>query len=161
MDFAKGEFVVYPRYGVGRVLGVARKKFADQSERCLGIQFDHQNLTLYLPVHRLDKVRLRKVMSRGVVRRVMEALKARARYDPKQSHKERLKDYQAKFNTGDPILMAEVARDLARLSKRQELTMEEESLCRESIMLLAREIAIRRNKETAEVRSDMETLLYR
>ena len=161
MNFVEEEFLFYPRYGVGRVLGVSKKEFAGTTERCLGIKFDHQNLSLFIPVHRLDKVRLRKVMSKSTANRVITTMKQRARFKPKQTHKDRLKDYQVKFNTGDPMDMAEVARDLARLSKRQELSMEEEGLCRESITLLAREIAVTRDKEIAFVRQIIEKLLYR
>ncbi|MBM4117130.1 hypothetical protein FJ251_05200 [bacterium] len=161
MEFDQQEFVVYPRYGVGRVLGVTKKEFAGQSERCLGIRFEEQNLALYIPVHRLEQVRLRSVMSRSMTTQVMSAMKSRARYDTANSHKERVKHYQEKFNTGDPVEMAEVARDLARLSKRQDLSMEEEGLCRDSINLLAREIAISRKADLQRVRKDIEEVLYR
>ncbi|MCB1162604.1 MAG: CarD family transcriptional regulator [Candidatus Krumholzibacteriia bacterium] len=161
MDFAQQEFVVYPRYGVGRVLGVSKKEFAGQTERCLGIQFEEQNLALFIPVHRLEDVRLRKIMSRKMTTEVMSAMKSRARFNTGNSHKERVKRYQEKFNTGDPVEMAEVARDLARLSKRQDLSMEEEGLCRESINLLAREIAISRSTDILKVRKDIEEVLYR
>ncbi len=161
MEYADEDFLVYPRYGVGRVLGVTKKGFAGQSEHCLGIQFEHQNLSLFIPVHRLEQVRLRKVMSKSTASRVISTLKQRARFNPKQTHKDRLRDYQGRFNSGDPLEMAAVARDLARLSKRQELSMEEEGLCRETITLLAREIAVSRNKETQHVRQNIEKLLYR
>lgn len=161
MEFDQQEFVVYPRYGVGRVLGVTKKEFAGQTERCLGIRFEEQNLALYIPVHRLEHVRLRSVMSRSMTTQVMSAMKSRARFDTGNSHKERVKHYQEKFNTGDPVEMAEVARDLARLSKRQDLSMEEEGLCRDSINLLAREIAISRKADLQRVRKDIEEVLYR
>lgn len=161
MDFAQEEFVVYPRYGVGRVLGVSKKEFAGQSERCLGITFDDQNLSLFIPVHRLEAVKLRKVMSRKMTSRVFSAMKSRARFNTSATHKERVKKYQEKFNSGDPVEMAEVARDLARLSKRQDLSMEEEGLCRDSINLLAQEISISRDKEIANVKTEIENVLYR
>lgn len=161
MEFDQQEFVVYPRYGVGRVLGVSKKEFAGQTERCLGIRFEEQNLALYIPVHRLEHVRLRSVMSRSQTTQVMSAMKSRARFDTGNSHKERVRHYQEKFNTGDPVEMAEVARDLARLSKRQDLSMEEEGLCRDSINLLAREIAISRKADLLRVRKDIEEVLYR
>lgn len=161
MDFAQEEFVVYPRYGVGRVLGVSKKEFAGQTENCLGITFEEQNLSLFIPVHRLQAVKLRKVMSRSMATRVINAMKARARFNTSNSHKERVKKYHEKFMSGDPVEMAEVARDLARLSKRQDLSMEEEGLCRDSITLLAQEISISRDKEIATVKKDIEEVLYR
>ena len=161
MDFANEEFVVYPRYGVGRVLGVSNKKFAGTTEKCLGIKFDHQNLSLFIPVHRLEKVRLRKLMSRAGIKRVIETMKARARFNPKDTHKERMAGCQEKVNTGDSIQLAEIARDLARLSKKQDLSMEEEAICRDCISLLSREIAVCQGKELREVRKELEVLLYR
>ncbi len=161
MDFAQEEFVVYPRYGVGRVLGVSKKEFAGQSEKCLGINFEEQNLSLFIPIHRLEVVKLRKVMSRAMCGKVIAAMKARARFNTSATHKERVKKYQEKFNSGDPIEMAEVARDLARLSKRQDLSMEEEGLCRDSITLLAQEISVSRDKEIPVVKKELEVVLYR
>ena len=161
MDYHDGEHVVYPPYGVGMVTGVAKKKFAGTTEKCLGIQSGQRHRSLFIPIHRLEKVRLRKVMSKSTATRVISQLKTRARYDVSQSHKDRLKHYQVMFNTGEPMEMAAVARDLARLSKKQELSMEEEGLCRESIGMLSHEIAISRNKETKAVRDNIEKLLYR
>ncbi|MCP4546491.1 MAG: hypothetical protein GY835_08515 [bacterium] len=161
MDFTNEEFVVYPRYGVGRVLGVSNKKFAGTNEKCLGIKFEHQNLSLFIPVHRLEKVKLRKLMSKPAIKKVLETMKSRARFNPKETHKERLAGCQEKFNTGIANDLAEVARDLARLSKKQDLNMEEETICRDCINLLAREIAICRGTDIKSTRLELEKVLYR
>jgi len=100
-------------------------------------------------------------MGRTKITKVFEALKGRARYNTSRSHKERVKHYQKKFDTGDPLELAAVARDLARLSKKQDLTMDEEGLCRNSIDLLSKEISISRKKPPSGVRIDIEELLFR
>ena len=161
MEYSHGEHVFYPRHGVGEVIGISTQKCAGMSERCLGIQFGQQSMALYIPLYRLNAVGLRKVMGKTKISRVLDSLRDRARYNPSHSHKERVKHYQAKFDTGDPMELAATARDLARLSKRQELTMDEEGLCRNSIDLLASEISISRSKVTSVVRSDIEQVLYR
>ena len=161
MNYETGDHVFYPRHGVGEVIGVSTQKCAGSSEKCLGIRFGQQSMALYIPLYRLEDVGLRKVMGRNKISKVMGSLKARARFNPSHSHKERVKHYQAKFDTGDPLELASVARDLARLSKRQELTMDEEGLCRNSIDLLASEISISRKKAVSAVRSDIEEVIYR
>ncbi len=161
MEFQEGEFVFYPRHGVGEILGVSTQKCGDSSEKCLGVHFGPQNMTLHIPVYRLGAVGLRKVMSRQKVTKVFDALKGRARYNTSHSHKERVKHYQKKFDTGDPLELAAVARDLARLSKKQDLTMDEEGLCRNSIDLLAKEISITRKKTPPAVRNDIEEVVFR
>jgi CarD family transcriptional regulator len=161
MEYSEGEHVFYPRHGVGEILGVSTQKCAGSSEECLGVHFVQQNMTLHIPVYRLGAVGLRKVMSRQKVSKVFEALKGRARYNTSHSHKERVKHYQKKFDTGDPLELAAVARDLARLSKKQDLTMDEEGLCRNSIDLLSKEISITKKKPSPEMRAEIEDVVFR
>lgn len=161
MEFNEGDKVVYPRYGVGRVTGISKQKTGSNTETCLGISFEKRNMSLFIPVGRLGKVRLRKVMSRHAINKVMHTIRLRAHFSPGLTHKERVKFYQAKFDTGEPTEVAEVARDLARLSKKQELSMEEEALCRDSISLISTEIAVTKKKDMAPVRQDLEDILYR
>lgn len=161
MEYAEGDYVFYPRHGVGEIIGVSTQKCGDAAEECLGVHFVQQNMTLHIPVYRLNRVGLRKIMSRQKITKVFETLKGRARYKLSHSHKERVKHYQKKFNTGDPNELASVARDLARLSKKQDLTMDEEGLCRNSIDLLAKEISITRKNTPKIVRTDIEEVLFR
>jgi len=161
MVFEKGDYVFYPRHGVGEILGVSTQRCGESAEQCLGVHFKNQNMTMHIPVYRLENAGLRKVMGRNKVSQVFEALKGRARYNVSRSHKERVKHYQQMFDTGDPLELAAVARDLARLSKKQDLTMDEEGLCRNSIDLLAKEISISRKKPPSGVRTDIEELLFR
>ena len=161
MSFEKGDHVFFPRHGVGEVIGVSKQKAGGETEQCLGVQFPKQNMSLYIPVDRLDGVRLRKVMGRNKASKVFESLKGRARFNTDRSHKERVRFYQDKFDTGDPLELSDIARDLARLSKKQDLTMDEENLCRNSIDLLSREIAVTRKKMPAEIRQLIEDVIYR
>ena len=50
IGFRKGDFVVYPTHGVGRVLGVETQEISGHSLQVIIINFDKDRMTLRVPV---------------------------------------------------------------------------------------------------------------
>ena len=102
LPFAKGDYVVYPTHGVGKVTGVERRKVAGFDLHLFVIVFDSEKMTLRVPVEKVADSGLRKISSRETMRSAMTTLKGRARVK-RTMWSRRAQEYDAKINSGDPI----------------------------------------------------------
>jgi hypothetical protein len=60
-QFAVGEHVVYPRYGVGRITAIEDQEIVGEKLELLVIHFKTDNMTLRVPTTNVGKVGLRKL----------------------------------------------------------------------------------------------------
>ena len=77
------------------------------------ITFDRDRMTLRVPLDKAPTSGLRKLSSRKIMEDAMNTLKGRARIK-RTMWSRRAQEYEAKINSGDPISIAEVVRDLHR-----------------------------------------------
>jgi CarD family transcriptional regulator len=107
--FRKGDAVVYPAHGVGRIDRVGFEEIAGHRLNLIHISFDENQMTLRVPVAQARAAGLRKLASR---KQLAEAL-ARVRGRPRASRlmwAKRAQEYLTK--SGDLASLAEVVRDL-------------------------------------------------
>jgi len=97
-----------------------------------------EKMTLRVPLEKAEASGLRKLSSREKMRGALKILRGRARIR-RTMWSRRAQEYELKINSGDPILIAEVVRDLHRnagqpdqsYSERQIYELAFERLCRE------------------------------
>ena len=65
IGFRKGDFVVYPTHGVGRVLGVETQEISGHSLQVIIINFDKDRMTLRVPVAKAKNSGLRRLSTRS------------------------------------------------------------------------------------------------
>jgi CarD family transcriptional regulator len=109
--FRKGDAVVYPAHGVGRIDRVGCEEIAGHRLNLIHISFDENQMTLRVPVAQARAAGLRKLASR---KQLAEAL-TRVRGRPRASRlmwAKRAQEYLTKINSGDLASLAEVVRDL-------------------------------------------------
>jgi CarD family transcriptional regulator len=109
--FGTGDYVVYPTHGVGKVIGVEMREIAGQELELFVISFDRDRMTLRVPVGKAGHAGLRRLSTRKVMEAALVKLKGRARVK-KTMWSRRAQEYEAKINSGDPVSIAEVVRDL-------------------------------------------------
>ena len=109
--FGTGDYVVYPTHGVGKVIGVEMREIAGQELELFVISFDRDRMTLRVPVGKAGHAGLRRLSTRKVMETALVKLKGRARIK-KTMWSRRAQEYEAKINSGDPVSIAEVVRDL-------------------------------------------------
>lgn len=109
--FGTGDYVVYPTHGVGKVIGVEMREIAGQELELFVISFDRDRMTLRVPVGKAGHAGLRRLSTRKVMETALIKLKGRARIK-KTMWSRRAQEYEAKINSGDPVSIAEVVRDL-------------------------------------------------
>ena len=109
--FRKGDAVVYPTHGVGRIERVGFEEFSGHRLNLIHVSFEDDQMTLRVPVAQARAAGLRELASRKVLGAVLAKLKGRPRTS-RLTGARRSQEYLAKINTGDPGALAEVVRDL-------------------------------------------------
>jgi CarD family transcriptional regulator len=109
--FRKGDSVVYPAHGVGRIDRVGFEEIAGHKLNLIHISFDENRMTLRVPVAQARAAGLRKLASRGQLADALIKLTGRPRTSRLMWAK-RAQDYLAKINSGELGVLAEVVRDL-------------------------------------------------
>src|SRR5512134_3194926 len=138
--FRKGDFVVYPTHGVGKVLGVETQEVSGHSLQLIIIHFEKDRMTLRVPVAKAKNSGLRKLSSRKVMDTALATLKGRSRIK-RTMWSRRAQEYEAKINSGDPVAIAEVVRDLHRGADQPDQSYSERQMYQAALERLARELA--------------------
>jgi len=102
------------------------------------IHFPNEKMTLSVPIEKAEASGLRKLSSRDKMRGALKILRGKARIR-RTMWSRRAQEYELKINSGNPISIAEVVRDLHRnagqpdqsYSERQIYELAFERLCRE------------------------------
>ena len=139
-DYSAGDFVVYPTHGVGKVLGVETQEISGISLELIIIKFDKDRMTLRVPVEKAQNSGLRKLSTRKVMDTALTTLKGRSRAK-RTMWSRRAQEYEAKINSGDPVLIAEVVRDLHRGDDQPDQSYSERQMYQAALDRLAQELA--------------------
>ncbi len=115
-------------------------------------------LTLRVPTTKVRSIGLRRIASRKLIDEALAVLKGRARQS-KVLWSRRAQDYQAKINSDDPRVVAEVVRDLGRNAVAGGQSFSERQLYEAALDRLACEVAAVESvdKESAVARITAQT----
>ncbi len=139
-NFVKGEMVVYPAHGVGKIDGVETQTIAGMDIKLYAISFEKDRMRLKIPMMKAKESGLRKLCTASRMKDAMKTLEGRARIR-RTMWSRRAQEYEAKINSGDPVLIAEVLRDLKRNSEDSEQSYSERQIYQAALERLAREYA--------------------
>ena len=139
--FAEGDHVVYPTHGVGRVTGIETAEIAGMRLQFYVILFDADKMTLKVPVEKAKVSGLRKISGRDKMQTAIVTLKGRAR-TKRTMWSRRAQEYEAKINSGDPVAIAEVVRDLHRNVGQPDQSYSERQMYEAALDRLANEFAL-------------------
>jgi CarD family transcriptional regulator len=137
-NFRAGDHVVYPTHGVGKVERIGAEEIAGQKLELIHITFDENRMTLRVPVNKARTAGLRKLSGRKQFDEVLAALKGRARIK-RTMWSRRAQEYEAKINSGDPMAIAEVVRDLHRNAGQPDQSFSERQIFEAALERLAAE----------------------
>jgi len=132
--------VVYPTHGVGKVMGVEMHNIAGHKLQLITIRFEKDRMTLRVPVSKAQNSGLRRLSSRKVMDTALATLKGRSRIK-RTMWSRRAQEYEAKINSGDPVQVAEVVRDLHRNADQPDQSYSERQIYQAALDRLVREFA--------------------
>jgi CarD family transcriptional regulator len=156
--FSEGDYVVYPTHGVGRVRAIERQKIAGHDLELFVITFDRDRMTLRVPVPKAERSGLRRLSSRSVMETALSTLRGRARVK-RTMWSRRAQEYEAKINSGDPVSIAEVVRDLHRHANQPDQSYSERQIYEAALERLASELAAVDGIEREKATQKLEMLL--
>jgi len=138
--FHEGDHVVYPTHGVGKVERIATEEIAGHKLELIHITFEENRMTLRVPVAKARTAGLRKLATRKLFEEALNVLKGRARIK-RTMWSRRAQEYEAKINSGDPLAIAEVVRDLHRNAGQPDQSFSERQIYEAAMERLAAELA--------------------
>ena len=139
-SYKTGDFVVYPTHGVGKVIDVLVQEIAGHKLELIVITFERDRMTLRVPVAKAATSGLRKLASKKIMEEAMTTLRGRARVK-RTMWSRRATEYQEKINSGDPVSIAEVVRDLHRNVGQPDQSFSERQIYEAARDRLAAEVA--------------------
>ena len=140
LDFKNGQYVVYPTQGVGKLLRMEEAVVAGQKIKMLVIDFERNHMVLRVPLDRAELAGLRPLVSH---RKIMDAINsAKDKAGAKRMiWSRRAAVYEDNINSGDPMKVAEVIRDLQRRTQTDTMTFSGRQLYLRALERMAQEYA--------------------
>ena len=138
--FDVGDYVVYPKHGVGRVIELQEQEIAGMKLELYVLRFEKERMTLRVPMNKVEAIGMRKLSSDKTLREALDTLKGKPKVK-RTMWSRRAQEYEAKINSGDLISIAEVVRDLHRADSQPEQSYSERQLYESALDRMAREVA--------------------
>lgn len=138
--FRKGDYVVYPAHGVGKVDRIGSEVIAGHRLNLIQISFAENRMTLRIPAAQARAAGLRKLATPEALTQALTTLRGRPRVSRLMWAK-RAQEYLAKINSGDLHALAEVVRDLQAAGDGSGSSFSQRNLFELAIDRLAAEFA--------------------
>ncbi len=139
--FASGDYVVYPAHGVGKVADITKQSVAGTELELIVVNFDKDKMTLRIPMAKAETTGLRKISGEETMADALNTLKGKPRVK-KVMWSRRAQEYENKINSGSPVAIAEVIRDLYRSENLAEQSYSERQIYEQALDRLANEYAV-------------------
>ena len=141
LDFKTGQYVVYPTQGVGKLLRVEEQTIGDQKIKMMVIDFERNHMTLRVPLDRAELSGLRPLSSAKKLDEAISYAKGKAGAK-RMIWARRAAQYEENINSGDPMKLAEVVRDLQRRTATDTMTFSARQLYLRALERMAQEFAV-------------------
>jgi len=158
LEFAVGNYVVYPKHGVGRIMDLETKEIAGTELELYVISFEKERMTLRVPTDKAVDSGMRKLSNQVTMDQAFTTLKGKARIK-RTMWSRRAQEYEAKINSGSLVSIAEVVRDLHRKEDQPEQSYSERQIYESALGRLARELAAVEKIEESEAVSKLQDVL--
>ncbi|SDD33903.1 MULTISPECIES: CarD family transcriptional regulator [Kordiimonas] len=138
--YSVGDYIVYPKHGVGRITELETQEIAGLALELYVIRFEKERMTLRVPTLKAEASGMRRLSSDATLKEAFTTLKGKARIK-RTMWSRRAQEYEAKINSGDLVSIAEVVRDLHRGADQPEQSYSERQIYESALGRLARELA--------------------
>ena len=157
--YGVNDYVVYPKHGVGEIKKIELLEVESIKTKFYVIQMEQGKLTIRVPLDKLKEVGLRKIASKKILNEIFKILKLKPKIR-RIMWSRRAQEYDAKINSGDPVKIAEVIRDLFRKNSQPEQSYSERQMFQVALERLAREVAAVEKTDYFQATEKIENTLY-
>jgi CarD family transcriptional regulator len=158
LKFNEGDYVVYPAHGVGRLVGKETHTISGHSLELLVISFDKDRMTLRLPVAKAKAAGLRSLSSKEEMEKALLTLSVKTK-SRRLMWSRRAQEYENKINSGNPVSIAEVLRELYKVHAETDQSYSERQIYNAAMERLVRELAVIEKTDETSAMQRVETLL--
>jgi CarD family transcriptional regulator len=158
MEFNVGDKAVYPAHGVGVIKGIETKDLEEVRQTFYVLKILDNGMTIMVPVHNANAIGMRPVISLTQVDKVYDILRDRDVPTDNQTWNRRYREYMNKIQTGDPIEVGKVLRDLALLRCDKNLSFGERKMYDQARSLLVQEISVAKDCDEKTVEAEIEAI---
>ncbi len=158
LEFKNGQYVVYPTQGVGKLVRMEDVVIGGQKLKMLVIDFEKNHMTLRVPLDRAEISGLRPLVTPKKMDEALATAKHKA--GPKRMiWARRQAQYEENINSGDPLKLAEVVRDLQRRSAGDTMTYSGRQLYLRALERMAQEFAVLHKMDVESATEKIEDIL--
>tara|TARA_B100000029_G_scaffold491805_1_gene552399 strand:+ start:1987 stop:2490 length:504 start_codon:yes stop_codon:yes gene_type:complete len=157
--FKIGEIVVYPKHGVGEIIRIESMEVSSIKTKFYVVKMEQAKLTIRVPLDKEQEVGLRLISSKKIIDEVFKVLKLKPKIR-RIMWSRRAQEYDSKINSGDPVKIAEVIRDLYRKNSQPEQSYSERQMFQIALERLAREVAAVEKTDYFQATEKIENTLY-
>ena len=149
---------MYPGHGVGVVQDIETVDFDGFETTMYVLKILDNGMTIRVPIQNASALGMRCVINLEQVEKVYDVLRDRDVPTVNQTWNRRYREYLNKIQTGDPIEVAKVLRDLALLRSEKNLSFCERKMFDQARSLLIQEVSIAKEMEEAEIDAELEKI---
>ncbi len=157
--FKVGDKAVHPAHGVGEITSIEDREIGGSKKNFYILGIRESGMTVMVPTDGAERLGLRPVISRTVAKKVLAELEKDEVAVTSQPWNRRYREYTEMLNSGSPIEVAKVLRDLSRLRSTKELSFGERRLLEQARGLLVAELALARKVKETTVEKDIDAIL--
>ena len=158
LQFSKGDYVVYPSYGPGRILAIKKEIITGKRIQVLIISIN-KRVILRVPVENIKDLGLRKLSTANRLKDAMTVLKSKAKKKKKTMWSRRAQEYEEKILSGNLVLIAEVLKELYKKDTFDEASFSEKQIYASALDRLARELAAMKKLDKEAATKELENIL--
>ena len=158
LKFNKGDHVVYPSYGPGKILAIKKEIINGKRIQVLIISINDR-VVLRIPVEKIKDLGLRKLSTANRLKDAIAVLKAKAKKKKKTMWSRRAQEYETKILSGNLVSIAEVLKELYKKDSFDESSFSEKQIYASSLDRLSRELAAMKKLDKDTATKELENIL--
>jgi len=155
MEFKVGDKAVYPGHGVGVVQSIETQDYDGVRATMYKLKILDNGMEIQIPIQNASALGMRNVIGGHQVEKVYEVLRDRDVPADNQTWNRRYREYLNKIQTGDPIEVAKVLRDLALLRAGKHLSFGERKMFDQARNLLVQEISVAKDIDEKTIEKEV------
>ena len=156
--FNKGDHVVYPSYGPGKILAIKKEIINGKRIQVLIISINDR-VVLRIPVEKIKDLGLRKLSTANRLKDAIAVLKAKAKKKKKTMWSRRAQEYETKILSGNLVSIAEVLKELYKKDSFDESSFSEKQIYASALDRLSRELAAMKKLDKDTATKELENIL--
>jgi len=158
MTFEVGDKAYVPNHGVGIVREIKEVDLDGTLYQMYVIKILDSGLTYSVPLSQVGARGIRAVIPAASVEKVYDVLRDKETPADKQTWNRRYREYTHKIQTGDPLQVAAVLRELARLKAEKTLSFGERKMYDQAHSLIVQELAAARDVDDQVIIDEIEAI---